>query len=215
MIQKPYQIEACVGSFAEAKLAQNRGADLIELCGRLDLDGLTPSKEDVVQCLSHLTIPVKVMIRPLPTFFNADQSQLDLALQQIEEMSQLGVEHFVFGFTTGIIGRKRLHLTAIKQLAAHVPSRSITVHKAIDVCQDPIVEAEALLEIDQVTHILTSGGAETAMRGMQVIRDMNEITGTKINIIAAGSILESDIVQHHELLNLNHYHGRRIVGALS
>lgn len=215
MIKKPYQIEACVGSFTEAILAQSRGADLVELCGRLDLDGLTPSKEDVLQCMSHLKIPVKVMIRPFPTFFDTDQAQLDAALQQIEEMSQLGVAHFVFGFTRGISGGKRLDLKAIQQLAARVPSQSITIHKAIDICQDPVAEAKALLEIDEVTHILTSGGAKTAMQGIKVIDAMNEITGPKISIIPAGSILESDIAQHHELLNLAHYHGRRIVGTLS
>jgi len=33
--------EACVQSFEEAVLTEQRGADRVELCARLDLDGVT------------------------------------------------------------------------------------------------------------------------------------------------------------------------------
>ena len=49
--------------------AEIRGADRIELCSRLDLDGLTPSKELVKRLVSDLTIPIKVMVRPRKVIF--------------------------------------------------------------------------------------------------------------------------------------------------
>ena len=36
--------EVCVDTFIDAINAEKNGADSIELCGRLDLDGLTPSR---------------------------------------------------------------------------------------------------------------------------------------------------------------------------
>ena len=37
--------EVCVDSLEEALKAEKNGANRIELCGRLDLDGLTPSRD--------------------------------------------------------------------------------------------------------------------------------------------------------------------------
>ena len=56
--------ESCVETYDEAMYAESQGADRIELCSRLDLDGLTPSKELVKRLVSDLTIPLKVMVRP-------------------------------------------------------------------------------------------------------------------------------------------------------
>ena len=56
--------EACVESFREAKLAQQRGANRIELCSDLANDGLTPSLELMKKACSGLQIPVMVMARP-------------------------------------------------------------------------------------------------------------------------------------------------------
>ena len=56
--------ESCVETYDEAINAESRGADRIEVCSRLDLDGLTPSKELVKRLVNDLTIPIKVMVRP-------------------------------------------------------------------------------------------------------------------------------------------------------
>ena len=37
--------EVCVESLEDAVIAEKNGANRIELCGRLDLDGLTPSRK--------------------------------------------------------------------------------------------------------------------------------------------------------------------------
>jgi copper homeostasis protein len=56
--------EACVETFEEAVLAEQRGANRIELCSDLANDGLTPSYELMQKTCSSLKIPVMVMIRP-------------------------------------------------------------------------------------------------------------------------------------------------------
>ena len=57
-------LEACVGTLDEALLAQEKGANRVEVCSRLDLDGLTPSKDLVKRLVNELIMPVKVMLRP-------------------------------------------------------------------------------------------------------------------------------------------------------
>ena len=56
--------EACVESIKEAKAAELKNADRVELCSRLDLDGLTPHRSIIQETINSLTIPVKIMIRP-------------------------------------------------------------------------------------------------------------------------------------------------------
>ena len=56
--------EACVESFFEAKEAEKRGADRIELCDNLSMGGTTPSYGTIKKTLEKLKIPVFPIIRP-------------------------------------------------------------------------------------------------------------------------------------------------------
>ena len=46
--------EVCVDSLEDAIKAEKNGANRIELCGRLDLDGLTPSRDLIKKAFSVL-----------------------------------------------------------------------------------------------------------------------------------------------------------------
>ncbi|HVS17370.1 MAG TPA: copper homeostasis protein CutC, partial [Planctomycetota bacterium] len=46
--------------------AQEGGADRIELCSRLDLDGLSPDPQILARALELARIPVVAMVRPAP-----------------------------------------------------------------------------------------------------------------------------------------------------
>ena len=56
--------ESCVESLSEAISAEKNGANLIELCAKLNEDGLTPSANLIKDVQSNIMIPIKVMIRP-------------------------------------------------------------------------------------------------------------------------------------------------------
>ena len=56
-------LEACVETLEEAILAERNGANRLELCSRLDLDGLTPNLNLTKKIMEKISIPIKVMIR--------------------------------------------------------------------------------------------------------------------------------------------------------
>ena len=56
--------EVCVDSLNDAMSAEKNGANRIELCSRLDKDGLTPSRKLIRDSFKLLKIPIRVMIRP-------------------------------------------------------------------------------------------------------------------------------------------------------
>ena len=66
--------EACVDSLISAQNARNNGANRLELCARLDLDGLTPSLKTFNAIKSNIDIPIKVMIRHRGGDFEYDKT---------------------------------------------------------------------------------------------------------------------------------------------
>jgi len=60
-------IESCCTTLEEARSAQARGADRIELCTDLSVGGVTPPRDLVERVVNSLSIPVNVLIRPAPS----------------------------------------------------------------------------------------------------------------------------------------------------
>ena len=77
------KIEFCVTSIEGAIAAEQFKADRIELCSRLDLDGLTPSLNLIQQCRSEYRGEIHIMIRPEDGPFICNDSTLNLSLIHI------------------------------------------------------------------------------------------------------------------------------------
>ena len=204
-------IEACVENFQEAYNAAKKGAMQIELCSQLDKDGLTPSPDIARKCLAELAIKTKVMIRPRAGHFLADDQLIKQMADEINQMNELGVYDLVFGLTTD---HDRLDFDAIKTLAAVNKKNSITIHKAIDVCADPLAEIGRLKQIENVDFILSSGKAQKAEDAIDFLLKMKKACGNEISLIACGKITDANLKSLDQQLQLEHYHGRKIVGNL-
>jgi copper homeostasis protein len=210
MAMKPI-LEACVESFAEALLAEKNGADRIELCSRLDLDGLTPDVELTKNILENISIPVKVMIRPRGGDFVYSNDEIEEMKEEILRFKTLNVQGFVFGI---LDSDNHLNLRQIDSLSKLSFPLKVTIHKAIDLCDDPVFETKQLVKISYVTSILTSGGTPTAYEGSENIKKMIAVAGDSISIISAGSITKNNLAEIHQRIGGLEYHGRRIVGEL-
>ncbi len=206
-----YKKEACVGSFQQALSAQKAGADQVELCSRLDLDGLTPHHTDIKECLSRLDILTKVMIRPDAGAFITSEDTVQKMLIQIEEAKQFGVQYVVFGLTDQ---DNHLDIDTLCMLRDKAYPMQITIHKAIDSCMEPVSETQRLVTAGGFDSILTSGGAKTAEEGASIIKEMIQVSGGQLTIIAAGGITNDNIDLIDAVIGGCLYHGKRIVGAL-
>ena len=65
-----------------------------------------------------------------------------------------------------------IDLAAIKLLAEAASPVNITIHKAVDLCPDPIEAVIKLKKVQGISYVLTSGGAPTAEQGIPVLREM-------------------------------------------
>ena len=90
-------LESCVETYEEAIKVERGGANRIELCSRLDLGGLTPSKELVKKLVKKLNIPLKVMVRPRKGDFYYNDEEIKQMHRDILDFKSLGVFGVVFG----------------------------------------------------------------------------------------------------------------------
>ena len=202
--------EACVDSIDDAIRVEKNGANQIELCSRLDLDGLTPSKKLILQTIRRVSIPIKVMIRSRPGNFTYNQNDVNTMLDSIEFCQKNGINEIAFG---ALNSNMKIDEKIIYQIVSKYTGLNITFHKAIDLVDNQINEIQKLLKFNQIKAVLTSGGQKNAIDGQKNIKKLFERFKDEIDIIAAGSITNKNIKKIHKTLGLKIYHGKKIVDS--
>lgn len=204
------EIEVCVDNMQAALQAQANGATRIELCGRLDLDGLTPDEDFIQQALQELAIPIHVMIRPRGGDFVYTPEELAQMEREIAYCKTQGVPGIVLGALTP---SGELDLENILKLAVLAkPEMLVVVHKCIDYTPDPAAAFEQLLaHHDLIDYVLTSGGKPTAREGLPVLRQMVAMSQDRIKVMAAGKITKENLAELAVEIGAPAYHGRLIV----
>jgi copper homeostasis protein len=177
-------VEVCISSVADARAAAAAGADRLELCGCLELGGVTPSVGAVEAVLEATSLPVVVMTRPRAGGFAYDRDEFAVMLRDAERFIQLGAAGIVFGMLdrNGRVDRARS-----EELIACAGARETVFHRAFDFVRDWRTELETLVDLG-CTRILTSGGAPTALAGAALIRQMVETAAGRIEILPGGGI---------------------------
>ena len=203
--------ESCVETFEEAVIAERNGADRIEICSDLHLDGLTPSRKLVLRIVKSLKIPIKVMIRPRSGDFCYNMQEIKEMLDDISYFKSLDV----FGVVFGVLNDDNtVNISLTNKLVDQADTLEVTFHKAIDSCDNILDELRMIIQNTKVASMLTSGGFNDAISGHETIKEMIKIAGKNISIIIAGSVTKHNIVSLHKLIKGEEYHGRQIVDLL-
>lgn len=204
--------EACVETFEEALSAEKKGADRIELCADLHLDGLTPSVELMQKTCEKLKIPVMVMIRPRSGDFVYSEEEISQMKSDIDKAKNAGAFGVVLGLLTE---NNHIDVENTRLLAEYAKPLPVTFHKAIDLLADPVEGAKTLAEIPGITRILTSGGKATAKDGSDVIRKMKDAVAGKVVILIAGKVTSENLHEIENITGGTEFHGKKIVGNLA
>lgn len=201
-------LEACVESLEEALLAEKCGANRIELCGDLSVGGVTPSDELTLACLQALNIPIMAMVRPRGGDFIYTEAEIDEMKKSIAFFKHTGVAGVVFGV---LDIENQVDLDITRELTESAKPLLVTFHKAIDDTPNPVESIEKLTQIAGIQRVLTSGGAETAKEGAEILRKMKMAAGGKITILAAGKVTKDNLEEIHAIVGTTEYHGKRVV----
>jgi copper homeostasis protein len=199
-----FKVESCVVSLEQALEAEARGADRLEICSRLETEGMTPDAELVSLIIDRIQIPVRIMIRETETGFAASEDVLQNMIAAIQIFRSMPVDGFVFG----ILKNQMVDRNTMNTLLDHAASFPVTFHKAIDSSSQIMEDISWLNQFPQIDTLLTSGGMPKAKEGIAQIREMKKYFLR--NIMAAGKITPDVLQELHEALQLEWYHGRGV-----
>ena len=171
-------IEVCAESYESAINAELGGADRIELCKDLHLDGLTPDFEIAKKTINTLKIPVFILIRPREGDFVYSNEELELMKQHIVKFKEMGCK----GIVSGVLkSDNTIDLIRTKELIELSKPIDFTFHRAFDKIINPFNGMEQLINIG-ANRILTSGQKETAVEGIELIKKLNQSALSLIHI---------------------------------
>ena len=178
-------LEICTDTLAGVLASENGGADRIEFCSRLDLDGLTPEVSALKNACAATSLPVVAMLRPNPNF----QLDAELVHQMIVEITPLrnaGAQGFVLG---GLNSNGEIPYSLIKDLVAATEGLPVTFHRAFDQVAQKEIALERLKEIG-VSRLLTSGGVGPAVQNQASLQTLVSQSGY-LQIIVGGGVREN------------------------
>ena len=163
-------VEVCANSFRSALNAQNAGANRIELCSELAVGGITPSYGLLKEVFSNLTISIHVLIRPRSGDFYYSDVDFEIMKHDINLCKELGCH----GIVSGVLQQDmNIDIERTRELIALADPLSFTFHRAFDSVPNPL-QAVKVLENVGVKRILTSGQKPTAVKGLPLLRELQE-----------------------------------------
>ncbi|HEX9383370.1 MAG TPA: copper homeostasis protein CutC [Gemmatimonadaceae bacterium] len=182
-------IEAAVETLDSALAAERAGADRIELCENLSDGGTTPAMKLIAEVTERTRLPVFALIRPRAGDFAYSDNEFDQMVRDSELARRLGIAGIVTGALTPD-GRVDVERTRILvEAAGGLP---VTFHRAIDSAADLPAALEEAIEAG-ASRVLTSGGAATAVEGVDLIAALVGQARERITVIAGGGIREHNV----------------------
>jgi len=187
MASKPRKrvlIEVAVETVEGAITAQQAGADRIELCTGLELAGLTPSIGLIREVRRSVNIPVVVLVRPRPGNFVCTRAEFEVIRRDMDAALAEGASAVAVGCLTK--GRK-IDIERSGLLAEQAGQHRAVFHRAFDLLRDPLAGLFTLIELN-FARVLTSGGAPTAIEGIDVISSLIDAANGQIEVLPGGGI---------------------------
>ena len=164
-------LEIIATSLEDAVVAEQAGADRIELCAALSEDGLTPSLGLIQAVVEGVKIPVNVIVRPHNSGFHYTEGDLAVMLTDIQHIKRAGAAGIVIGALTK---DNKVDTEAISLLLKEAEGLDVTFHRAFDFVDDQLVALETITSFPQINQILTSGGQAPAPESTEQLKKLVE-----------------------------------------
>ncbi|WP_413991680.1 copper homeostasis protein CutC [Labrys okinawensis] len=181
-------LEVCVDDADSLLAAFEGGADRIELCSALEVGGLTPTP-GLMRLAATLPIPVYAMVRPRPGDFVFEEGDVGTMLADIDAIRAAGLAGVVLGASRP---DGALDVAVLERLAQRAEGLGMTLHRAFDLVPD-IAEAVEVAVAVGFERILTSGGALTALAGLERLKQTFDTTQGRIGIMPGSGLAPSNV----------------------
>lgn len=195
-------LEVCCADLQSVHAAIEGGAQRIELCKALELDGLTPSQEMMAEAIG-MGIPVQVLIRPREGNFVYGTDEIRIMQRDIRLAKRLGANGVVIG---ALKADGSIDEEAVRCLVAEAEDMSITFHRAFDVCARPMEALEQIVSLG-CHRLLTSGQAPSAEQGIPLIKRLVEQAAGRLIIMPGAGVNPQNASRILSLTGATEIHG--------
>ena len=196
-------VEICAGDIQSARAAVQGGAQRIELCSALSLDGLTPSAGLIQAARGLEGIKLHVLIRPREGNFVYDASETEIMLHDISLAHQLGADGVVIGALTP---DGDIDIPTCRRLIEAAEGMQVTFHRAFDRARNPQRALEEIIALG-CTRLLTSGQAPTAEAGIPLLRELVHQANGRIIIMPGAGVNPANARRILDATGANEIHG--------
>lgn len=178
------KVEVCAFSLESCLAAEKGGANRIELCGSMYEGGITPSAGLIRIAKQRVSIEIHAMIRPRGGDFCYSDDEIYVMQADIRMAKELGCEGIIIGI---LQPNGRVNIAQTKALVALAKPMQVTFHRAIDMTSDCEEALEDIIETG-CNRVLTSGQKNTAMAGIENIKNLVEQANGRIEIMAGSGV---------------------------
>lgn len=185
------KVELCAYSVDACRVAQRLGVDRVELCASPSDGGVTPSMATIERVADIEGLDLSVMIRPRGGDFLYSDDEFCTMLRDVEYARRAGATGVVFGILTA---DGRVDVERTRQLVEASEGMETTFHRAVDMTEDYANAVEDVIAAG-CCRILTSGGYDKAIDGIDNIRRAVDIAAGRVEIMAGSGVLSSNAAE--------------------
>ncbi len=175
---------------AGLRVAIDLGADRVELCGALEVGGLTPSPELTARAVREAGgtgTGVHALVRVRAGGFAYDADEIAVMVGDVRRLVEAGVD----GVVVGALRDGSVDDAALAALVGAAGPVEVTFHRAVDALADPLGTLGALADAG-VGRVLTAGGTDVAS-GLDALARMVAAPGRRVQVMAGGGVTEDVI----------------------
>lgn len=184
-------LEIAANSLASALAAQAGGADRVELCENLGEGGTTPSYGTLALARERLRIPLYVLIRPRGGDFVYSPGEWDVMRRDVELCARMGCDGVVIG---ALDAAGNVDVAGCRLLVDAAGTMGITFHRAFDCVADRAGALEDVVALG-CERLLTSGGADDALRGAATIATDIARADGRVALMAGAGLAAGNIAE--------------------
>lgn len=183
------QLEIACFNSDSALIAQQNGADRVELCDAIEVGGTSPTIEVVQQVRANVSVDLYVMIRPRGGNFVYSDVEFQWMKTTILAFKELKVDGFVFGILNE---NNQIDKGKNKELVELAHPLPCTFHRAFDEVSDVFQSLEEVIDCGFTT-LLTSGQAQNVVDGVAILLELVRKANNRIIIMPGGGLRSSNI----------------------
>jgi copper homeostasis protein len=202
-------LEIACFNLESAVIAEQNGADRVELCANMLEGGTTPDFEIAQKVRDELSIKMNVMIRPRGGNFVYTKGEFEQMKAEINHFKKINVDGFVFGILNT---DNSFDIERNKELVTLASPVSCTFHRAFDVVSNVYESLELVIDCG-FKAVLTSGQGEKVMTGIDVLQTFVEKANGRIVVMPGGGLRSTNIEKLNQKVNATYYHSSAITDS--